>query len=215
MRIPHWRWIVACCVPLLMAAGGQRLAATGAAAPGARPDTALVPLQLGDWQGVDTPVSAQELARLERSAELRRRYGNPAGERLVLDAAYSSQWEGLHAAESCLTGAGWSVVRHSQVQVEEQGGGHASATVLVNREAQGQVMVELYMFVNGTGVTANWVGQFWMLLKHRGRGDTGCMFILNGGVAPGQSPEAVAEMLRVFAREMLPYVQQSLQAGGT
>ena len=213
MRIPSWRWIVACCLPLLMAAGGQRLAAEGAAAPGAQPNTALVPLRLGEWQGVDTPVSAQELARLDRKAELRRRYDNPAGEKVWLDVAYSSQWEGLHAAESCLTGAGWSVVRQYQVVVETVGE-KAPATVLANRDAQEHRMVELYMFVNGKGVTANWVGQFWMLLKNRGRGKVGCMFILNGEVAPGQTPEAVAEMLRVFAGEMLPYVQQSLQPVG-
>ena len=210
MRIPHWRWIIACCVPLLMAAGGQHLATVGAQTTGAHPDTSVVPLQIGDWQGVDTVVSAEELARLDRTAELRRTFHNPAGAMVWAGVVYSTQWKGLHAAESCLTGAGWSVGRQYQTSVAS-GGRSVPATVLVNRDEQSHQMVELYMFVNRQGVTANWIDQFWMLIKNRGHGEMACHFILNGPVQPGYTAESTAEQLQDFAQQMLPYVQKSLE----
>jgi EpsI family protein len=211
MRTQNWRWLVAFCLPLLMAASGRYLFAVGAATPGARLNAAAVPLRLGDWQGVEIPVSAEELARLDREAEIRRTYTNAAGEKLSAAVVYSSNWKGLHSAESCLTGAGWDIVRQYQVAVPD-GNQQAPGTVLLTRDQHGVQLVELYMFVNRQGITANWIDQFWMLVRNRGRGDMACHFILNQRVGPGQTPEASAEVLRGFAGEMLPYVRQSLGA---
>jgi EpsI family protein len=197
-----------------MAAGGQHLAAVGGETTGAHPNTSAVPLHLGDWQGVDTVVSAEELARLDRTAELRRTFRDPAGDWIWAGVVYSTQWKGLHAAESCLTGAGWSVIKQYETNVE-CGGKNVPATVLVNRDSKSRGMVELYMFVNRQGVTANWIDQFWMLIKNRGHGEMACHFILNGPIQPGHTPEQVAGQLEDFAHQMLPYVQKSLESQGS
>ena len=85
------------------------------------------------------------------------------------------------------------------------------ATALLTRDKQGREMVEMYMFVNREGVTANWSDQFWMLVRSRGRGEMACHFILNQVIPKDKTPEDSIETLREFAREMLPYVQQSLK----
>ena len=208
MRTQNWRWLVAFCLPLAMAAGGQYLFAVGET-PGGRVNTAAVPLGLGDWQGTEIPVTAEELARLDREAELRRLYTNSAGEVLQIAVVYSSSWKGLHSAESCLTGGGWDIVKQYKLALGSQPQENPG-TVLFTRDTKGRQMVEYYMFVNRQGVTANWIEQFLMLVKNRGRGDMACHFILNQIVQEGGTPEASAELLRGFAREMLPYVQQSL-----
>ena len=209
MRTHNWRWIVAFCLPLAMAAGGQRLAAVGSGVPGGQVDTAAVPLRLGDWQGTEIPVTAEELARLDRTAELRRNYTNSSGEALSIAVVYSSKWKGLHSAESCLTGAGWDIVKQYKLAVSPEQT-ESPGTVLLTRDNQGRQMVEYYMFVNRQGVTANWIDQFLMLVKSQGRGEIACHFILNQRVTGDQTPEGSAEALRAFAREMLPYVQRSL-----
>ncbi len=210
MRNQNWRWLVAFCLPLAMATSGQYLFAVGATS-GGQVDTAVVPLRLGDWQGTEIPVSAEELARLDRDAELRRLYTNSAGETLSIAVVYSSKWKGLHSAESCLTGGGWDIVKQYKLALgaDDQ---ESPGTVLLARDKRGQQMVEYYMFVNRQGVTADWIEQFLMLIKNRGRGDMACHFILTQRVREGSTPEASAEALRSFAREMLPYVQRSLGA---
>ena len=211
MRTANWRWFVALCLPLAMAAGGRQLSQLGTAPSASNLNTALVPLQLGDWRGDDTPVSAEELARLDRTAELRRGYGKPSGEKLSIAVVYSGNWKGLHSAESCLTGAGWAIVRQEQVSVLTAGGA-APGTALVTRDKQGRQMVEVYMFVNRRGVTANWIDQFWMLIKNRGRGEIACHFILNQRVPAGDTAEKSISTLVAFAQDMLPFVRQSLGA---
>ena len=212
MRTPNWRWIVAWCLPLAMAAGGQHLFALGTAAPEGSLDLSVVPVRMGDWRMTeDRPLSAEELARLDRFAELRRLYKNSGGEGISAAVVYSSKWKGLHSAESCLTGAGWDIIYQRKMALSPGGQG-APATVVLTRDKRGRQMVEMYMFVNREGVTANWSEQFWMLVRSRGRGEMACHFILNQVIQQGKTPEDSIETLRKFALEMLPYVQQSLKA---
>ncbi len=210
MRIPNWRWLVVFCLPLLMAAGGRYLSAAGGAMPEARFNPAVVPLRLGDWEGTELPVSPEDLARLDREAQLRRVYTNSSGDRMSAAVVYSSNWKGLHSAESCLTGAGWDIVKQQRVEVP-LAGQQAPGTVIFTRNEQGVQLVEFYMFVNRQGVTAHWIDQFWMLIRNRGRGETACHLVLSQRVGPEQTAEATAETLRGFAQLILPYVQQSLQ----
>ncbi len=209
MRTQNWRWLAALCLLLIMLAGGRQLTALDAAGPRGQADPSVVPLRLGDWQGTEIPVSAAELARLERIDEIRRVYVNSAGERVSVAVVYSSKWQGLHAAENCLTGAGWDIVRQYKLAVSADQP-DALGTVLETRDKDGRGMVEYYMFVNRQGVTANWFEQFQMLLRSRGRGEVACHFILNQRLAPTQTPAASAETLRSVAQQLLPYVERSL-----
>jgi hypothetical protein len=88
----------------------------------------------------------------------------------------------------------------------------AAATVVETKGKGGRQMVELYLFVNKRGTTANWSDQFWMLLKSRGKGEMACHFILNQYVRPEDTTEAVVENLRRFAEQLLPSVRRSLGA---
>lgn len=209
----NWRWLVAFAVPLTLLVGGPRLYQLGLAASEEPINLEAVPRELDGWRGTDRPVSAAQLAQLEREATLLRTYKNEAGKELSIAVVYSSRWKGLHSAESCLTGAGWAIVRQYPVTLHPPGeASPAAATVVETKGKGGLEMIELYLFVNKRGTTANWSDQLWMLIKSRGKGEMACHFILNQYVRPEDTKEAVVENLRQFAERLLPFVRRSLGA---
>ncbi len=84
------------------------------------------PLRIGEWTGVDRPLTPKEIRIAGMDEYLRRDYRNPAGERILFYLCYYGNREaGLqtiyHNVTVCLPSSGWKRIRteHRAVTLED------------------------------------------------------------------------------------------------
>jgi exosortase D (VPLPA-CTERM-specific) len=92
------------------------------------------PLALGQWQGEEQQVPAEQLEELKLSDHVMAQYARPGDTQPVglYVAWYESQRKGasIHSPKACLPGGGWQIEDFSQVQVP---GAAAAGDLSVNR----------------------------------------------------------------------------------
>ncbi len=84
------------------------------------PQMANFPLVIGQWQGVDIPISERDYQILETRNLIIREYKNRGGESVYLYIIYSSDSRrAIHPPEICYTGGGATILEKSIVPVTE------------------------------------------------------------------------------------------------
>jgi EpsI family protein len=96
-----------------------RLAAPGNATPISSEALAGLPMQIGDWTGLEAPIDEAIVRATDTDAHVSRRYVRNNAESVYLWIAAGVKARDLmpHHPEVCYTGSGWTVVGHDVVEV--------------------------------------------------------------------------------------------------
>lgn len=109
-------------------------------------DLASVPLQIGEWQGVDIPQTNIEVQiLLEPEQYVYRRYTRPDGRYVWLSLIGSRQTRSFHSPQICYTADGWQTeVSSEPVELGSEGDFY---TLRVNARKDQWEHVVLYFFL--------------------------------------------------------------------
>ncbi len=130
----------------------------------AEPGVALqLPLSLGDYQGREFDMTAQEKNILDEGVKLvRNTYGNTTGRQLMATVILSGRVKrSLHRPEVCLPGQGWTVTDSTHVPIRLEDGREITATLLRifhDKEAPNGARLRtralnLYWYIGSDGTT--------------------------------------------------------------
>ncbi len=214
MSTAYRRWLVALALPLLLKLGDHYVVAASSSGDVAEIRADRLPLQVGQWRGVEQAVTPKAVAPLARDAVVQRTYRSAAGETVSVALIYSNKWEGLHPPQHCLVAGGWKIVRETTTAIRYPGGPRQTQANVVTAESdEGGRLVELYLFADARGTSASWIEQYLALLSRNGRagGKSSCL-ILVAHETPTPSDEAQAiDLTARFVERFVPYVQDSLR----
>lgn len=169
-----------------------------------------LPSVLGDWHGVDLPLTDHIIAALSVDDYLQRSYTDARGNEVQLYVGYyGSQRSGelIHSPKNCLPGAGWEWVRKGILSFQPAG----SAPIVMNdfRIAKGvhQDLVLYWYHGRGRAIADEYQAKFWMIADAaiRRRTDGSLVRIL----IPIRDRESDARELGVrFLRAFYPHLHE-------
>lgn len=82
------------------------------------PKMSVFPINIGQWQGKDIPLSEKDYEILETRNLIMREYKNPRGESIYLYIIYSEgNRKVAHPPEICLTGGGLNILDKASIQL--------------------------------------------------------------------------------------------------
>jgi hypothetical protein len=210
MRTDAWRWALALGFVLALAICDFALVRESSAQEKQQQvqETGL-PLDFGDWKGKELTVDPRNYDPT-RIAVIQREYRTAKGERIDASMIYADKYEGLHKRERCMTGAGWSIVRHATVDMTY---GPSKTPIRANYMVYFHEPIwrtEVYVFADADTVSSTWVEQFQERGLRRSGGKATCMLIV-GSEIKKEELDKPRELAGRFLAEFLPYVQKSLQ----
>lgn len=214
MSRQHWHWLIAILFPVFLKLGDVYLIRVSSAGDIAEIHVSRLPLQFGEWRGVELAVTSKAIAPLARDAVLQRTYINAEGASVTAALVYSNKWEGLHPPEQCLVAGGWTVVRQTTVDLT-YGEDHRQArgnVVTASKPPHGWI-VQMYLFADAHKTTSSWIQQYAELLTRHGRagGQASCLLLVAHEGPRGDSSSPSIEIVKDFTQSFLPYVHKSLQ----
>jgi EpsI family protein len=167
-----------------------------------------LPLELGSFTGIDTPLDAMVEEMLRADHNVQREYRHPLGGIVWLYIGYYGTERGgtpEHTPRACYRAHGWDVIEQADLTVDPETGLRAREYV-VELAGQQQLVLYWYRSFRDTGmVTTVALGLDHVLGKLRhGRGD-GALVRLSAPLSGGGSDrEATRASLLSFARELEP-----------
>ncbi|MGD2175697.1 MAG: EpsI family protein, partial [Candidatus Brocadiaceae bacterium] len=175
---------------------------------------AAFPLEVGEWRGVDAPLSEREYRVLGTRNVLSRRYQDSHGNQVQFVAVVAQQMRRrTHPPEQCLTGGGYSITGTEERAVAFSTDGSERAIgvqeLLMRRSVQTKVV--WYFFKSGDEVhTSYWLHQAGVALrKLRDRGAADVLVRFDTAAPMGEE-DGARTVLSEFAREVLPVVMAEL-----
>ena len=210
MPLQYWRWAVAVGFVVLLAALDFSLVHESAAGEKGTVQTTALPLAFGEWKGEELKVDPRNFDPT-RIAVIQRKYTGAKGETTDATMVYANQYQGLHKRERCMTGAGWSIVRHTTVDMTY---GPQKTPVQVNYMIYYHAPIwraELYIFADADTISTTWLKQFQERGLRRSGGKATCMLIVGSEIEKEELDKPL-EVCKRFLGEFLPYVQRSLKA---
>lgn len=91
----------------------------GEVTPPAR-DLASLPLQLGNWTGVDVPLDERLQQYLQARVGIDRVYTNHVGEQVAAHVVWTDDYIKVHFPEQCYRESGWEHIDTKSLQVETE-----------------------------------------------------------------------------------------------
>ena len=165
-----------------------------------------LPLQLGAWQGRHISIDPVMVRATRATAYLNADYTHPGHDSVNLWIAYYEDQRGgatVHSPFSCLTGAGWTVLESSTVEVAP---GRPAKYLLM--EQTGHRLVVYYWYIQrGRWITSEYINKvligYGRLAQHR---TDGALVRL---ITPAPSDHQVArQRLNAFAGLLAPVLPQ-------
>jgi exosortase D (VPLPA-CTERM-specific) len=169
-----------------------------------------LPYQIGEWKGIDIPISDEELKILGPGEYLQRNYENsaPLNPNINLYIPFfPSQKAGdtIHSPDHCLTGAGWTPISREIISLPLPCG----SSIRVNRyvvSKSGQQQLVLYWFqAHGRVVASEWRAKYYLLSDsiRMNRSDGGMVRLMTL-MYDGESPDAAQARIMTFGSQILP-----------
>ncbi len=170
----------------------------------------LLPSEIGNWKGVDKPISQQELDILGPGEYLMRDYesvNQPKQTINVYIPFFPSQKVGdtVHSPSHCLSGAGWIPLSRKVIQLKLPNG----SSIPVNRyvvSRSGEQQLVLYWFqAHGRVVAREWEAKYYLIDDsiHMNRSDGGMVRLMTP-MLEGETPDATQERMMNFVSPLLP-----------
>ncbi len=112
-------------------------------------DLSALPLQVGEWQGVDIPQNNIEvLILLEPEQYVYRRYRRDDGKFLWLSVIGSKQAKSFHSPQICYTADGWRTEMSSEPIPLDGGGEIYGLRLVAEKEQWTHVALYFYLYPN-------------------------------------------------------------------
>ena len=125
-----------------------------------------IPTALGEWRGVDLPISQRIVKIAGVSDYIDRKYKDSYGrESYVYIGYYASQRAGeqIHSPRNCLPGAGWEIVKTRRLAIDVPN----ERTMVVNdflvSNGVEQDLVLYWYQTRGRVIQSEYAAKFWML----------------------------------------------------
>ncbi len=122
-----------------------------------------IPLQLGQWNGKNLPITERTYEILETRDALMRQYTNSQGESVVLVIVYSAVNRGsFHPPEICYLGGGRELLNKGIERIEIAQSGKNPYVMQVNKlimEDKAGKEIAWYWFTAGSRITSNYYRQ--------------------------------------------------------
>ena len=167
------------------------------------PDFAVVPMQIGDYQGHQLSVDQSIYRFLEADAMTERRYESKQ-DAVKMTLLYGSEWRTIHSPAGCYPAGGWQVVTDEQVQVPAPAGSPTSepleARLLHVRKNEVELLA-MFSFCHPGGTTGDWARQGWQVAT--GPRGAGGLVITLGTPIGAELPEA-RQRLMWFLQQVYP-----------
>lgn len=133
-----------------------------------------IPTALGEWHGVDLPISRRILNIAGVSDYIDRKYKDKYGrESYVYVGYYASQRAGeqIHSPRNCLPGAGWEIVQTRRLAIDVPNERPMVVNDFLVSNGIEQDLVLYWYQTRGRVIQSEYVAKFWMLAdalsKHR------------------------------------------------
>jgi len=176
------------------------------------------PLKLGDWRGVESEISREELDVLQLTDYIAANYSNPAGNWASLYVAYyASQRKGasVHSPRACLPGGGWQILSSRVVGIPGilPDGRELPVNQLVIGSGESRQLVNYWFMQRGRNLTNEYAVKwfiFWDSLT-RQRTDGALVRLVTPLPAEGGEEEAagrLAELIRLAAPRLYYHIPQ-------
>lgn len=216
------------CASVLMLAGGLNYRATAAryardpaSAPLPAGTLAKLPLQMGDWLGVDSPMEESIVEATDTDDHLSRVYENRAANQAVsLFVGYGIRLRDLtpHRPEVCYPGNGWTADGAKDIEVSLADGSTLACRVLRFRRgglSNDSVTVLCYYIVDG-----EYCADVSLLRSKSARADADGSFsvqvqiVSGGGLLDSSAEPAVKAFAAVAAPQLLRLLPPAPPAAG-
>jgi EpsI family protein len=168
-----------------------------------------LPLQLGDWKGIDVAMPPQTLRALHGATILDRAYSNKstAPEVYLYLAYYPNQHAGdrRHLPEDCLAGSGWSALQSGTTTISLQGQESFSANRSLIAKAGERQLVLYWFWARGRGVAnEQWADAYLVFDSLRFHRSDDALIRMNTMVSPREEISAADRRLLSFAAQAVP-----------
>jgi exosortase D (VPLPA-CTERM-specific) len=169
-----------------------------------------LPYRIGDWTGIDKPISQKELDILGPGEYLMRDYENPSQPQLTINVYipfFPSQKAGdtIHSPDHCLSGAGWIPISRELIHLPRPDG----SSIPVNRyvvSRSGERQFVFYWFqAHGRVVAREWQAMYYLVSDsiHMNRSDGGMVRLMTP-MLEGESPDAARARMMDLGSQLLP-----------
>ncbi len=173
---------------------------------------ASLPLQVGDWTGIDIPISQAELDILGPGEYLMREYKNAKQPQPLINLFIpfllsQSAGDTIHSPDHCLLGAGWFPISREVIQLTGSNG----SLMPVNRyvvSKMGERQLVLYWFqAHGRVLASEWQAKYYLVSDsiHINRSDGGMVRLMTP-MLDGESPDAAQTRMMKLGSQLLPLI---------
>ncbi|MEW6169960.1 MAG: exosortase C-terminal domain/associated protein EpsI [Candidatus Omnitrophota bacterium] len=164
------------------------------------------PKEIGEWKGVDIPVSEQDYAILETRNLFVRNYKDKKDESVYLYVIYSEDNRKVsHPPEICLLGSGMTIVNKSTVRISNL----VKAIKLIVEKKYVQEMV-VYWFKAGNLYTENYLKQQLKIVTDRmlRKRTSGALIRISTVMKENEREETSLELIKRFAAQIQPLLPE-------
>lgn len=166
------------------------------------------PIQLGQWNGQDQPISNEILSVLGPGDFVSRLYEQPGQPPMGFFLAYfPSQQTGdtIHSPKNCLPGAGWMPVESSRIVLPVSGGKSISANrYIIEKGIEHQFVLYWYQ-AHGRAVASEYWARFYLVADAiRMNRTDGALIRIITPIAQGENSESAERRAVTFAQQIIP-----------
>jgi EpsI family protein len=167
------------------------------------------PWQLGNWNGIDVPVSTATLKVLHGATILERAYSGDTSqpEVYLYVAYYPNQHAGIrrHLPEDCLAGTGWSALESGTTAVALEGQESFPANRFLIAKAGNRQLVLYWFWARGRGVASEpWADAYLIFDSLRFNRSDDALIRINTAISPSEEISVAERRLLSFARQAVP-----------
>ena len=168
------------------------------------------PLKFSEWKGRDGRLEQIILDSLKLDDYLMANYVNSAGEPVNFYMAYYKEQQAgsaAHSPRACIPGGGWLIKQHEIVDLSEieYDGRALQVNRMVIKKGEHTQLVYYWFQQRGRDITSEWMVKWYMFWDALTRNRTdGALVRLTAFIGPGQEIEDADQRLQVFAKEVVP-----------
>ena len=125
-----------------------------------------VPMALGQWHGVEAPLTERIISVAGMDDYLNRFYTNTVGKQIEIYVGYyKSQRAGdlIHSPRNCLPGAGWETVRASRSAIQIPGRYPIIVNDFLMTKGLQRDLVLYWYEGRGRAIASEYTAKFWMI----------------------------------------------------
>ncbi len=175
---------------------------------------AELPLQIGEWKGANNTLEQIVLDSLKLDDYLLADYVNASGEPVSFYVAYYADQQAgsaAHSPRACIPGGGWLIKEHAVVELPSISFKDRPLEVnrMVIKKGDYTQLVYYWFQQRGRDITNEWMVKWYMFLDALTKNRTdGALVRLTALVGPGQSVDDADQRLQMFAKEVVPLLDE-------